>query len=70
VGLSKADGRQRAYVLSAKGKRLLESLRREREQAIEQIWLPLDRDQLQGFATFANQLTLRLEHYGSNPKDM
>jgi DNA-binding MarR family transcriptional regulator len=70
VGLSKADGRQRAYVLSTKGKRLLESLRREREQAIEKIWLPLDRERLQNFASFANQLTLRLEQYGSNPKDM
>lgn len=70
VTLSKADGRQRAYVLSAKGKRLLESLRREREQAIERIWLPLDRERLQNFASFAKHLTLRLEQYGSNPKDM
>lgn len=67
VGLSKTDGRQRAYVLTAKGKRILESLRQEREQAIERIWLTLDREQIQSFATFANELTTRLEHYESSP---
>lgn len=41
VGLSKADGRHRAYVLTAKGRRVLETLRVEREVAIEKIWLPL-----------------------------
>lgn len=79
VGMSKTDGRQRAYGLTDKGKRVLERLRREREQAIEKIWLPLDRDQLQNFATFADALTLRLEQYpskpgsskpGSNPEDV
>src|SRR5512139_1520177 len=34
VGLSKTDGRHRAYLLTAKGKRVLETLRQEREQAI------------------------------------
>ena len=66
VGMSKSDGRQRAYGLTAKGKRVLESLRQEREQAIERIWRTLDREQMQTFATFANELTLRLEHYGNH----
>jgi DNA-binding MarR family transcriptional regulator len=70
VGLSKTDGRQRAYVLTAKGKRLLESLRQEREVAIEKIWLPLERQRIQDFASFANELTSRLEQYGSKPKDI
>jgi DNA-binding MarR family transcriptional regulator len=65
VTLSKSDGRQRAYVLSAKGKRVLESLREERERAIEEIWLTLDREQMENFALFANELTLRLEQYGT-----
>ena len=67
VTLSKSDGRQRAYVLTAKGKRVLESLRQEREQAIEKIWLTLDRDEMQNFATFANELTNRLEQYVNEP---
>lgn len=70
VTLSKSDGRQRAYVLTAKGKRVLEGLRQEREQAIEKIWLTLDRAQMQNFATFANDLIPRLEQYGSKPKDI
>jgi DNA-binding MarR family transcriptional regulator len=69
VTLSKSDGRQRAYVLSAKGRRLLESLRQERELAIEKIWLTLDRDDIQGFAAFASELAIRLEQYGSKRKD-
>jgi DNA-binding MarR family transcriptional regulator len=68
VTLSKSDGRQRAYVLTAKGKRVLETLRQERQVAIERIWLTLDRDKLENFATFANQLTLRLEQYASKPE--
>ena len=65
VGLSQHDGRLRAYVPSAKGKRVLEVLRKERELAIEAIWLPLDAAQLQSFVAFGNQLSDRLEHYGS-----
>jgi DNA-binding MarR family transcriptional regulator len=63
VGLSPADGRQRAYLLTAKGKRVLDVLRKERELAIEEIWLPLDASQLQLFVTFGNQLCDRLERY-------
>lgn len=69
VGLSKSDGRQRAYLLSAKGKRVLERLRHERELAIDKIWLTLAREDVEHFATFANELSLRLERYGSNRKD-
>jgi len=65
VGLSKDDGRQRAYLPSAKGKRVLEVLRKERELAIEEIWLPLDAAELRSFVAFGNQLCDRLEHYGS-----
>jgi DNA-binding MarR family transcriptional regulator len=67
VTLSKADGRQRAYVLTAKGKRILESLRQERELAIEKIWLTLDHEETKKFAAFAQTLTLRLEQYASKP---
>jgi len=69
VGLSKSDGRQRAYLLTAKGKRVLEVLRKERELAIEEIWLTLDADQMRNFVSFGNQLCNRLEHYASNQKE-
>ncbi|MBN2574511.1 MAG: winged helix DNA-binding protein [Deltaproteobacteria bacterium] len=64
VSLSKADGRQRAYQLSAKGKRALEALRQEREQAIERIWLGLDPSEVKNFVGFGNRLCDRLEQYG------
>jgi len=64
VGLSKSDRRQRAYVLSAKGKRVLEVLRQERALAIEEIWLSLEAAPLRSFVAFGNRLCDRLEHYG------
>ncbi len=69
VGLSKTDGRHRAYLLTAKGKRLLETLRQEREQAIQTIWLPLDPAGVQTFVAFATQLSDRMEQYGMNHKE-
>jgi DNA-binding MarR family transcriptional regulator len=69
VGMSKSDGRQRAYLLTAKGKRVLEILRKERELAIEEIWLSLDADQMRNFVSFGNQLCNRLERYGSKEKE-
>jgi DNA-binding MarR family transcriptional regulator len=69
VGLSKTDGRHRAYLLTTKAKRLLETLRQEREQAIQTIWLPLDPAQVQTFVAFATQLSDRMEQYGTNHKE-
>jgi DNA-binding MarR family transcriptional regulator len=68
VGLSKADGRQRAYLLTAKGKRVLEILRQEREQAIADIWLPLDAAQVKAFVAFGNELSQQLEQYPKKDK--
>lgn len=70
VSLSKDDGRQRSYVLTAKGKRVLETLRSERELAIEKIWLTLEPTQIQQFVTFGTELSERLEQYATkNQKD-
>jgi DNA-binding MarR family transcriptional regulator len=68
VSLSKTDGRQRAYVLTAKGKRVLDTLRNERTLAIEKIWLALDPAQVQSFVAFGTQLSERLEQYGSTSR--
>ena len=64
VALSKDDGRQRDYVLTAKGKRVLATLREERELAIERIWTTLSPAAIEAFVAFGNQLAGRLEHYG------
>ena len=61
--LSKSDGRQRDYELTAKGEKTLQTLRAERERAIATIWRPLDRDGILAFTTFATTLADRLETY-------
>jgi len=65
VALSKSDGRQRAYGLTTKGKRVLETLRLERARAIEKIWLPMPHDAVKNFVAFGTQLSDRLERYES-----
>lgn len=69
VSLSKSDGRQREYVLTAKGKRVLDTLRDERELAIEKIWLALDPAQVKNFVAFGTQLSDRLEQYGTTSRE-
>jgi DNA-binding MarR family transcriptional regulator len=64
VTLSKSDGRQRAYVLTTKGQRIMQTLREEREVAIEKIWLRLDAHLVKSFVTFGTQLSEYLEQYG------
>ena len=39
--IAKDDARQRRYSLTAKGKRVMETLRRGREDAIREVWLAL-----------------------------
>ncbi len=70
VTLSKSDGRQRAYVLTAKGKRIMQTLRKEREVAIEKIWLKLDPHLVESFVTFGTQLSNHLEQYGEKKKEV
>jgi DNA-binding MarR family transcriptional regulator len=69
VALSKSDGRQRDYELTGKGKRVLETLRSERALAIEKIWLSLDHADIARFVSFGNELSQRLEEYGSTNKE-
>jgi len=65
VTLSKSDGRQRDYVLTAKGKRIMQTLRDERALAIEKIWLKLDAHLIKTFVSFGTKLSEHLEDYGS-----
>ena len=65
VAVSKVDGRQREYQLTAKGKRLMARLRRQREKAIEEIWLDMDPAAMTAFTSFGSQLAERLEDYAA-----
>src|SRR5664279_5676297 len=64
VTLSRSDGRQRDYVLTAKGKRIMQALRDERALAIEKIWLKLEPHLVESFLSFGTQLSGQLEEYG------
>ncbi len=63
VSLSKADGRQRDYVLTPKGRKTMATLRASREAAVAQVWRELPAAEVQQFVEFGNQLTARLDAY-------
>lgn len=65
VAVSKVDGRQREYQLTTKGKRLMVRLRKQRERAIEDIWLELDPAAMKSFTRFGLQLAQKLEDYAA-----
>jgi DNA-binding MarR family transcriptional regulator len=57
------DGRQRQYVLTAKGRRTIDALRTSRQAAIDAIWAPLDHRALATFARVSDELIRRIEGY-------
>jgi DNA-binding MarR family transcriptional regulator len=57
------DGRQRQYVLTAKGRRTLDALRASRQGAIDAIWATLDHRALTTFARVSGELIRRIEGY-------
>jgi DNA-binding MarR family transcriptional regulator len=59
------DGRQRQYVLTAKGRRTLDALRAGRQAAIDVIWSSLDRGALATFAEVSAELIRRIEAYAA-----
>jgi DNA-binding MarR family transcriptional regulator len=63
VSASPHDGRQRAYVLTAKGRRALDAVRASRQAAIDAVWAPLDTSALATFARVSDELIRRIESY-------
>ncbi|MBX3184740.1 MAG: winged helix-turn-helix transcriptional regulator [Polyangiaceae bacterium] len=63
VAVSKADGRQRDYALTAKGRRVLAELRAKREDAVREVWMKLEPAALIAFSEFGDLLAARLEAY-------
>jgi DNA-binding MarR family transcriptional regulator len=68
VTVARDDGRQRRYVLTAKGTRALDALRERRRAAIDAIWMDLDPVQLDAFTRFSGELAQRLETYAAQDK--
>lgn len=69
VSVSKSDGRQRRYVLTAKGRRAIDRLRAGRQLAIEQVWFAFGSDDIRRFTEFASELAERLEAYAARQRD-
>jgi DNA-binding MarR family transcriptional regulator len=63
VTISQVDGRQRRYVLTAKGKKLMEQLRLHRRRAIDAIWTDLDIQELKQFNRFSSRLMQSIETF-------
>ena len=63
VSVSRTDGRQRTYVLTARGKRTLDTLRANRRRAIDAVWMDLDPKALDAFIRSSGELIARLEAY-------
>lgn len=61
VGIAPDDGRQRRYELTARGRRVMATLRRRRRAAIRAIWMDLDAGALEHFTRFSRELIARLE---------
>ncbi len=68
VSLSKRDGRQRDYVLTARGRRTMTTLRAAREAAIADVWLALEDRDVCEFVRVGQKLTVRLEQYAHRAK--
>lgn len=65
VSVSARDGRQRRYVLTAAGKRTLDTLRTQRRRAIDAVWMALDPKALDAFIHSSRTLIGRLETYAA-----
>jgi DNA-binding MarR family transcriptional regulator len=57
------DARQRRYELTALGRRTMSTLRRNRQKAIESVWMPLAIEDLEPFTEFGTRLIESLEKY-------
>lgn len=65
VSVSESDGRQRQYELSSKGKQTIDTLRNERQRAIEAIWHELPEAELSAFNALSETLVARIEQYAA-----
>ena len=63
VEVSRADGRQRSYSLTASGRRLLRSVETQRRRAVDAVWGGMDPDRLREFTDFGCQIAGRMEKH-------
>ncbi|MCS5619839.1 MAG: MarR family transcriptional regulator [Myxococcota bacterium] len=63
ASISTGDRRQRSFVLTAAGRKLLDGVRLTRQAAIDAVWADLPKAELLRFAKFGQKLGNRLEAY-------
>ncbi|MFI5315772.1 MAG: MarR family winged helix-turn-helix transcriptional regulator [Myxococcota bacterium] len=63
VGISSGDGRLRRYALTGSGRAAMETVRRDRERALERVWAGFEPAPLARFAAFATGLAERMESH-------
>jgi DNA-binding MarR family transcriptional regulator len=65
AAIGREDARQRRYSLTARGRRVMHTLRKSREDAIREVWLALAPDDLRAFTATGERLAERLEGYAA-----
>lgn len=68
VAIASGDARQRSYTLTRKGRRTLDTMRGNRQRAIDAIWGDFTGDELRRFADFGETLAERLEAYADEER--
>ena len=70
ASISKADGRQREFVLTPRGQRAMQRLRASRQAAVDATWKQLDPRDVARFAEVGEALAEHLERYvrGAGPR--
>lgn len=63
--VSEIDARQRDYVVTERGQRVMETLRAERKRAIEEVWLSFSPAELETFRALGTTLAERLEDFAA-----
>lgn len=63
VAVSRSDGRNREYRLTAAGARALAELKHSREAAIQSVWMTLGASEVEAFTGFAKKLVAAIEEY-------
>jgi DNA-binding MarR family transcriptional regulator len=64
--ISERDARQRDYMVTPLGKKLLTRVRRERQRAIDEVWLKLDERDLEQFNAVGGHLVQRLDAWAQS----
>lgn len=64
--LSAHDARHRDYAVTPRGQEVLESLRVQRKQAVDEVWMSFSTEQLERFHALGSELASRLQAWAKH----